>query len=186
MRYGRFGSQSLCVVDLNNWPKITQKKSFPKNESGQIYISTHLKMRNVLKRMKNQFSDFWGNVDFVLKFRIFLYYGSFAPPLNVFVGGFVRHTLHRGFRPQVPAAFRLNPPSQLVLGYHWLAFLNQVLGFKNCLVRSSLLNTRFFFLAKWINKLSIKISLTKKKLCLKSSETYAKKIWMFFFLIMLN
>ena len=34
--------------------------------------------------------------------------------------------LWEGFRPQAPDAFGLNPPSQLVLGYHWLAFVNQV------------------------------------------------------------
>ena len=28
--------------------------------------------------------------------------------------------------PQAPDCFRLNPPSQLDIGYHWLAFLNQV------------------------------------------------------------
>ena len=33
-------------------------------------------------------------------------------------------------RPQAPDAFGLNPPSPL-LGYHWFAFLNQFLGFKN-------------------------------------------------------
>ena len=32
----------------------------------------------------------------------------------------------RGFRPQAPDAFRLNPPSQLVICYHCLEFLNQV------------------------------------------------------------
>ena len=31
---------------------------------------------------------------------------------------------HRGHRTQAPDAFRLNPPSQLVIEYHWLAFLN--------------------------------------------------------------
>ena len=32
----------------------------------------------------------------------------------------------RELRPQAPNAFGLNRPSQLILGYHWLAFLNQV------------------------------------------------------------
>ena len=31
-----------------------------------------------------------------------------------------------GLFPQAPDAFGFNPPSQLVLGYHWLAFLNQI------------------------------------------------------------
>ena len=31
-----------------------------------------------------------------------------------------------GLHPQAPHAVGLNPPSQLVIGYHWLAFLNQV------------------------------------------------------------
>ena len=33
---------------------------------------------------------------------------------------------HRGLRTQAPDAFELNRPGQLVIGYHWLAFLNQV------------------------------------------------------------
>ena len=37
------------------------------------------------------------------------------------------YTLQRGLCPQVPDAFGLNPPSQLVIGYyHWLTFLNLV------------------------------------------------------------
>ena len=32
----------------------------------------------------------------------------------------------RGFYPQAPDAFRLNPPNQLVIGYHRLVFLYQV------------------------------------------------------------
>ena len=31
----------------------------------------------------------------------------------------------RGARPQAPGTFSLNPPSLLVIGYHWLVFLNQ-------------------------------------------------------------
>ena len=45
------------------------------------------------------------------------------PKRSVFVGGLA---LHRGLRPQAPDGFGLNPSSQLVLRYHWLAFLNQV------------------------------------------------------------
>ena len=33
---------------------------------------------------------------------------------------------HMGLRPQAPDVFGLKPPSQLVIGYHWLAFLNQI------------------------------------------------------------
>ena len=47
-----------------------------------------------------------------------------------------------GLRSQASDAFGLHPPSQLVLGYHWLAFLNQIC--KNCYfekVSSSLLTT---------------------------------------------
>ena len=29
-----------------------------------------------------------------------------------------------GLHPQAPDSSRLNPPSQLIIGYHWLAFLN--------------------------------------------------------------
>ena len=58
-------------------------------------------------------------VDFVLKLKI------------VFMLG--------GLRPQAPAVFGLNPPSQVVIRYHWLAFLNQVR--KNRQFPSSLLTT---------------------------------------------
>ena len=32
----------------------------------------------------------------------------------------------KNIRPQASAVFGLHPPSQLVIGYHWLAFLSQV------------------------------------------------------------
>ena len=32
----------------------------------------------------------------------------------------------RGTLPQASDTFGLNPTSQLVIGYHWLAFLNQI------------------------------------------------------------
>ena len=61
-------------------------------------------------------------VDFVLKKS-----SSPAPPkLPVFVEGFAPHTPRRRLLPPAPDAFGLDPPSQLVLEYHWLAFLNQV------------------------------------------------------------
>ena len=41
-----------------------------------------------------------------------------------------------GLHVQTPDAFGLNPPSQLVIGYDWLAFLNQVR--KNLQVPNSL------------------------------------------------
>ena len=41
-------------------------------------------------------------------------------------GVFSPHNPHRGPCCQAPAAFGLNPPSQLVIGYHWLTLLNQV------------------------------------------------------------
>ena len=44
--------------------------------------------------------------------------GDPTPETSQFVGGFAPHT---------PDAFGINPPSQLVIAYHWLAFLNQVL-----------------------------------------------------------
>ena len=40
--------------------------------------------------------------------------------------GLYPRTSHRGLCPQVTDDFGLNPPSQLVPGYHWLAILNQV------------------------------------------------------------
>ena len=32
----------------------------------------------------------------------------------------------RGLRPKAPNCFGLNPFCQLVIGYHWLAFLKQI------------------------------------------------------------
>ena len=67
------------------------------------------------------FSDI---VDFVLKFRrrkiIFGGLRPLKPP--AFVGSFTSQALD---------VFELNPPRQLVLEHHWLAFLNQVYGLKN-------------------------------------------------------
>ena len=40
-----------------------------------------------------------------------------------FVGGF---TPHREQHPQAPGCFWLKPPRPLVIGYHWITFLNQV------------------------------------------------------------
>ena len=62
-------------------------------------------------------------VDFLLKFR-----------LRMLVG-------FTYVSPQAPDAFGLNPPSQLVLRYHWLAFLNLVLGSKSL---SSLLTIVYY------------------------------------------
>ena len=71
-----------------------------------------------------------------------------------FVGGLAPYASHRGLRPQSPDAFGLNPPSQLDLGYHWLAFLNQVR--RNLFqVPSSLLNTK--------STISKKLKITQKK-----------------------
>ena len=77
---------------------------------------------------------FWFMVDFVfylgsafrtLRIQKKMYVGL-APPL-IFVGGFAPKPPNRGSTPQSTDAFRLNRPSQLVLGvYPWLAFLNQV------------------------------------------------------------
>ena len=36
-----------------------------------------------------------------------------------------------------PDSFALNPPSQLVIGYHWLAFLYQVRGVEDAFVKVS-------------------------------------------------
>ena len=41
-------------------------------------------------------------------------------------GDIALHTSHRGLHPQALVAIGLNPPSQLVIGYHWLSFLKQV------------------------------------------------------------
>ena len=50
-----------------------------------------------------------------------------STPLNPQVrGGHRLPELPPGTPPQAPNAFGLNPPSQLVVGYLWLAFLDQV------------------------------------------------------------
>ena len=40
--------------------------------------------------------------------------------------GLAPHRPHRGLHPQALVNFGLNPSSLLVIGYHWLAFLNLV------------------------------------------------------------
>ena len=81
---------------------------------------------NCAETNENQFFDFqFLDMDnFVLKFRILIMLGGLRPskPL-VLVGGF---TSHRGLRHQATEAFGFYPLSQLTLGYHSLAFLNQV------------------------------------------------------------
>ena len=52
--------------------------------------------------------------------------GGLRPPNPRFVWGFTLHIPHWGLRFQASNNFGLNPTSQLVIGYHWLAFLNQV------------------------------------------------------------
>ena len=69
------------------------------------------------------------------------FYGQFCDESQNFFYDKKNPASHRGLRPQVYLrikaclyflhAFGLNPPSHLVLRYHWLAFLKQVLGFKN-------------------------------------------------------
>ena len=53
----------------------------------------------------------------------YLFIFTFAP-LNPTVGRDLGS--HRRLHPQAPNIFVLNPPSQLVIGYCWLMFLNQV------------------------------------------------------------
>ena len=52
--------------------------------------------------------------------------GGLGPLSSLVHGGLAVHIPHRALRPQAQDAFGLNLPSQLVTGYHWLAFLNQV------------------------------------------------------------
>ena len=67
---------------------------------------------------------FWIMVDFILKFRDFLCWGS--APLNwPFLLGALPPTTHSP-SSGAPRCFWNESPSHLVLGYHWLAFLNQV------------------------------------------------------------
>ena len=43
-----------------------------------------------------------------------------------FFGVLAPHTPYQWLLPQAPDCSALNPRSQLVIGYHWLAFLNSV------------------------------------------------------------
>ena len=54
------------------------------------------------------------------------YFRGFDPLKPLVRGELNPHTRHRGFHHQTPDKFGFNPPSNLVIGYHWLAFLNQV------------------------------------------------------------
>ena len=136
---------------------------------------------NVLKIMKNQFSDFQflrhgrfqiisihskkyiflslqmmrNILKLIIESWIFLVRYLVFELWSILYFSFVLHSgleriqkkrLRQGVPPklfvsvgspaQAPDAFGLNPPSQLVIGNHWLAFLNQVR--KNLLVASSL------------------------------------------------
>ena len=52
--------------------------------------------------------------------------GVSVPQNLPFRGGLRPHHPQPRHRPPAPDGFGLNPPSQLVIGYHWLAFLNQI------------------------------------------------------------
>ena len=66
--------------------------------------------------------SFWDMCDFVLKFIKKFMFGV-LPPLNP--------PFCRGFRPQSPDAFELNPHSQLDLGYHWFSGIDHISKTKN-------------------------------------------------------
>ena len=89
-------------------------------------------MRNELKRVKNQLSDFCNFsfldiADFVPKFRKKFILGGLRPPKPpVLIENVAPHTTLQGLHPQVPDAYGLKTTSQLVLWYHWIAFLYQV------------------------------------------------------------
>ena len=54
---------------------------------------------------------------------------------------------HQRLHLQAPDTFGLNPPSHLVIGYHWLAFLNQV-----CKRRSPQFTRNFVYKIDHISK----------------------------------
>ena len=64
-------------------------------------------------------------VDFVVNIRSKLVWDPPRAVSLISMVGPVHHTTHRELCPQTPGAFGLNPSSELVIGYHWLAFLNQ-------------------------------------------------------------
>jgi len=114
---------NVCKINFPIWQNFYSSFwDFPPSEVAKFTG----KMRNELKRMKNPFYDFmflrYGR--FCTEILTFFYIQKFCvykkPP--IFVGDLAPH-----IHPQSPNAFGLNPLSQLVFGYHWLAFLNQVL-----------------------------------------------------------
>ena len=56
----------------------------------------------------------------------------------------VREGFNPSHRPQTPDTFGLNPPSQLAIGYHWLAFLNLVQNLKFCWTKKIKKNRNLF------------------------------------------
>ena len=68
----------------------------------------------------------WKNGRFCTNNKKRIVLGGLHPPNPQFL----TPPMHRGLWPRALDAFRLNLSSQLVLGYYWLAFLNQVPGSK--------------------------------------------------------
>ena len=99
------------------------------------------KMRNILKLIFEilcffcAIFSFCVMVDFVFyllsAFRTYMnskniFVRGLSPPKPSFRGQLHPHTPLQGLRPQGPDRFGLNPPSQLIIRYHWLAVLDQV------------------------------------------------------------
>ena len=63
-----------------------------------------------------------------------------STPLNPPVRG--------GLAPHTQDAFELDPPIQLVIGYHWLAFLNQIpeISIENIVKRIKEIKSDFFYI----------------------------------------
>ena len=100
-----------------------------------IFLSSQ-NMRNVLKRILEYLSFFCVIFRFIFYLRI-----AFRTKINLEISpcegsSTLLNTSFYGVLPPTPPrrgpcshawyAFGLNPPSQLVIGYHWLAFLNLV------------------------------------------------------------
>ena len=90
-----------------NIPSKSEQTKFFCSDSGAIVLHTF----QMILRKKNCLEK---NVKEIFFFPFFC------------VRDFCPHTPHRGLRFQAPDAFRLSSPSQLVIGYHWLAILNSV------------------------------------------------------------
>ena len=110
-------------------------KYFSKNISGEKYgfapisLATRSKCTSEDSKKINRKNEYNFFVEFIVIFlnssetyQSFIF--SSKSEKKIYILCSTTHTSLRGLCPQATDAFRWNSPSQLVTGYHWLAFLN--------------------------------------------------------------